>query len=201
MSEFQCLTAFLVAAGRKGCVQLLFIISIWSPTCCEAAIIPGSTVVNPSNGHTYFLLSPMSWIDAQAEAEVLGGNLVTINDGLENDWVVSTFAPMLPGTLAVWIGINDLDVEGEYTWASGEPLSYTNWNNGEPNDFENNEDVGEIYLMTVVSPRGQILNAGYWNDISVGFGIYPGIVEIAVPEPSTAVILALISGIAILRRR
>ena len=42
-------------------------------------------------GHTYYLLSPSGWASAQAAAEQLGGNLVTINSRAEQDWIYSTW--------------------------------------------------------------------------------------------------------------
>ena len=36
------------------------------------------TYTNPDNGHIYFLTEAATWSDAQAEAEEVDGNLVTI---------------------------------------------------------------------------------------------------------------------------
>jgi len=47
-------------------------------------------VVNPANGHTYYLLSQSSWSDAEAEAVNLGGHLATIRNAGEQQWVFST---------------------------------------------------------------------------------------------------------------
>ena len=44
-------------------------------------------------GHDYSLTDNAgTWLEAQAEAESYGGNLVTINDATENAWVFSTEA-------------------------------------------------------------------------------------------------------------
>ncbi|XP_069131132.1 low affinity immunoglobulin epsilon Fc receptor-like [Argopecten irradians] len=40
----------------------------------------------------------------------------------------------------VWIGANDKDVEGEWVWGPGEPVSFTGWRNGEPNSNNGDED-------------------------------------------------------------
>ena len=54
-------------------------------------------------GHSYALTeTPGNWLEAQVQAETAGGNLVTINDAEENDWLVDTFGPLLEDN--VWIG-------------------------------------------------------------------------------------------------
>ena len=68
------------------------------------------------NGNQYLLTSPnLTWSQAQAEAESLGGNLVTINDASEETWLKNNFGD----TEGFWIGINDAASEGNFEWASG----------------------------------------------------------------------------------
>ena len=62
------------------------------------------------NGNTYELVSSGddgSWANAQANAEALGGNLVTINDAAEEDWLRAIFGM----TERFWIGFTDQDLE------------------------------------------------------------------------------------------
>jgi hypothetical protein len=80
------------------------------------------------NGHTYLVTSTsMTWAQAQTYAQSLGGNLVTINDAPEQEWVHRTF-----GAQDLWIGLNDTVTEGTWRWASGEAVTYTNWSSGYP---------------------------------------------------------------------
>lgn len=99
---------------------------------------------NPQNGHQYFLTDTLSWEDAQKAAAAAGGNLVTINDEQENQWLVNTFIDDKVAFL--WIGLNDAQQEGTFQWTSGEPMTYLNWAKGEPNDNPANggEDFGAI---------------------------------------------------------
>src|SRR6185437_16077990 len=69
-----------------------------------AAAIVGP-VINPANGHMYYLLEPKSWTASEAEAQQLGGHMVTINDATENEFVRSTFGP-ISSQGVVWIGFS-----------------------------------------------------------------------------------------------
>ena len=83
------------------------------------------------NGNQYVLTNgAKTWEQAQAEARSLGGNLVTINAAAEEAWLKQTFGE----NEGFWIGLNDIDTENQFEWVSGEPLTYTNWAPGEPND-------------------------------------------------------------------
>jgi hypothetical protein len=56
-------------------------------------------------GHTYTLTPrSMSWTEAEAEAQRLGGHLVTINDAAEQAWVSETFGGW--GGWYLWLGMN-----------------------------------------------------------------------------------------------
>ena len=50
------------------------------------------------------------------------GNLVTINNAAEYAWLQETFGT----NRSLWIGLNDVQKEGEFAWASGEAVTYTN---------------------------------------------------------------------------
>ena len=41
-----------------------------------------SPIVNPANGHIYYLLSQDDWTNSEAFSQTLGGHLATINDQL-----------------------------------------------------------------------------------------------------------------------
>ena len=81
----------------------------------------------------YVIVEGPTWEEAEANAVALGGHLVTINDEEENEWLSKIFP------LGKWIGLNDLEKEGEFVWNSGEKLEYTNWYQGvgqiQPNNY------------------------------------------------------------------
>ena len=114
-------------------------------------------------GQSTYLLTQKAttWKEAQAIAQSYGGNLVTINDAAEEAWLKSNFG----SSETFWLGINDVETEGEMKWVSGETVTYTNWKSGQPNNYGNNEDYGIMYTD------------GQWYD-TPGTNTYRGIIEI-----------------------
>ena len=76
------------------------------------------------NGHLYFVSSSsLYWEEAQAEAATFGANLVTVNSRDEEVFLQETF-----GNNVRWIGLSDSTAgEGQFRWASGETVFYTNY--------------------------------------------------------------------------
>ncbi len=108
------------------------------------------------NGHTYLFSQAGSWYEAQAEARRLGGNLVTINDATEESWLRDTFG----STERLWTGLNDATVEGQFTWVSGEAVTYTNWSPGEP---RSSNGAGQDYgTINYTNRQGNSTN--HWDD-------------------------------------
>ena len=145
--------------------------------------------VYPASGHSYFLLNRNSWTASEVEALGLGGHLATINDLAENAWVFTIFAalakehrPSPDFHPALWIGLNDAAAEGVFTWASGESVSFTHWDAGQPNSAGGDQDYVHIRGVSPIPPA----QPGFWNDFGNGnsAGDVFGIVEI-VPEPSS----------------
>ena len=95
----------------------------------------GEWVVNPANGHTYKRIHCKSWDDANIQAATEDAHLVAINDAAEQKWLLETFGPR-----PYWIGLTDFAEEGEWSWTSGEPVTYTNWAPHEPMDADRGEE-------------------------------------------------------------
>jgi hypothetical protein len=126
------------------------------------------------NGHTYQLLETDNWTSSEAYAQALGGHLVTINDEAENAFVFSTFTQNGTMNRGLWIGLNDAAVEGEFVWASGEPVAFTKFAAGEPNNSGSGEDY--VHIFYPFDSR-----ASSWNDardFAYNFGVpFYGVVE------------------------
>ena len=102
------------------------------------------SIINPANGHTYIKLSPSTWTEAEARSVKLGGHLVTINDVAEQEWVFETFSD--DSQFGLWIGLNDRNQEGEFVWASGQPVTYTNWGSEQPDNHNGAEDYAMMFV-------------------------------------------------------
>ena len=132
------------------------------------------TVVNPSNNHTYHLLSASSWSDAASVARSLGGFLVTVDDADEDEWIFDTFAVDNDTTRHLWIGLSDEQEEGDFRWHDGTPFTYRNWGEGQPGDGDD-----EDYVHITGTNMGSIEPAS-WNDLEDDPQYFPvyGVVEI-----------------------
>lgn len=98
----------------------------------------------------YVIVEGDTWEAAQANAESLGGNLATINDKGENDFLIKQLfgdnkvseklekkfrisGEPLRGT-SIWLGHVDKDLKGSYESVSGDEKVYSNWGPGEYSD-------------------------------------------------------------------
>jgi len=157
-------------------------------------VIANAWIINPANGHLYDSVPGYHWAEAEANAVALGGHLVTINDVAENMWVWNN----LVSNWDAWIGLYQLTGSNEpsdgWVWASGEPVAYTGWIPGQPNNGGNGN---EQWAM--------MIGNGLWDDREVNGYILGriGIVEVdPVPEPSSFIALGtLLAPILVLRRR
>ncbi len=112
-----------------------------------------AVIYNPANGHSYQRIDTvMTWHEAKAHCESLGGYLATITSQAENDFVYGNIG--IDGK-DIWLGGTDEVVEGTWEWITGEAWDYTNWAPGEPNN------VGgvEHYLSFFYAYSSQ------WNDL------------------------------------
>ena len=104
--------------------------------------IPDVWVVNPSNGHSYKLIVCEDWHDAHLKATQNGAHLISINDNAEHKWIQEIY-----GSGFFWIGLNDLEKEGEWKWDGGEAVTYEVWEKNELFLDENLTDAEKDYVV------------------------------------------------------
>lgn len=131
-------------------------------------ILYGDYAEKTYQGRLYLLSASGTWNKAQAEAQSLGGNLVTINNSAEQQWLAQAFGT----SELLWIGLNDFAQEGIWQWVSGESLTYQNWADGEPNNSDPANPFGEDYAVMG-------WDGSRWNDLSNGWRNFRGIIELA----------------------
>ena len=117
----------------------------------ECSICAANTYIQPEclSGYTYYesvgscyyvASAALSWNDAKDSCtDSNNGWLVTVKDNNENTFLKST---LNSGDHYYWIGINDQNFEGTWTWNQLTSY-YRNWDVGEP-DNSNNADCGSI---------------------------------------------------------
>ncbi|MGA1840775.1 MAG: C-type lectin domain-containing protein, partial [bacterium] len=124
--------------------------SLWTPL--SDFYVDSSKIQNPNNRHQYQLFdTEMTWIDAYAYCEILGGHLATITSQDEDDFVYSNLG--IDG-INIWLGGTDEETEGAWKWITGESWSYTNWGSTQPDNLQN----GQNYLSYFDSEPGK------WDD-------------------------------------
>ncbi len=89
----------------------------------------------------YVLVEGPTWKEAEANANTLGGHLVTINNQEENDWLVENFMDVdlvkdddryINHADIYSIGLTRDGADKPWRWASGEDVSFTNFGPKEP---------------------------------------------------------------------
>ena len=183
---------------------------VFGMLCAQAAasVTPISPVVeDPATGIQYQLLSNADWTNSQAEAKALGGNLVTLSNQEQQDFVFDLFGAYGGVQRILWTGLYDptQDQNGgshasNFVWVSGAPDNYTNWDAGEPNDTSNAE-----FRVSMYHPNYH--NPGSWNDWSnrtadpIGIPFF-GVVEfVPTPEPVSLVLFGIVAAMLLLTRR
>lgn len=118
--------------------------------------------INPDNSNAYLRVSGrfIDFGDAENHARSLWfrgaqGHLVTVTSPSEHQWISDNL-----GWGYLWIGMYQDLSAGDYSepgggwrWVTGEPIAYTNWGDGEPNNASRD---GENFVSTN--------DGGEWND-------------------------------------
>ncbi len=111
------------------------------PADCPIPNLAGADYLGTLNGNRYYRRTNdcITYSEAYNYAQSIGGHLLTINSAEENNFISNNTDG------AVWIGFTDAYSEGNFSWNTGEPVNYTNWEPGQPNNSDNDQDYTVIY--------------------------------------------------------
>ncbi|NXL83246.1 CL17A protein, partial [Alectura lathami] len=97
----------------------------------------------------FFSTDGKPWMEARAACAALGGQLAVVDSEQENKFLGN----QIMETRVFWLGLSDMDKEGEWQWLDGRSLSLAFWRSGEPNNVgQHGEDCGTV------------TSSGLWND-------------------------------------
>ncbi|MBR4726282.1 MAG: hypothetical protein IK080_00150 [Clostridia bacterium] len=101
------------------------------------------------NGHSYKIVNQtVSWTEAKAACERLGGHLATITSEGEQKFIES----LNKDQSRLWVG-GYRDENYVWYWVTGEPWSYSHWGSGEPNNNGGHETKLTVWPLE-------------WNDLA-----------------------------------
>uniref|UniRef100_A0A9J8AAW4 C-type lectin domain-containing protein n=1 Tax=Cyprinus carpio carpio TaxID=630221 RepID=A0A9J8AAW4_CYPCA len=125
------------------CVSLCLLFALNASACWSGWI---------QYGHEWFKVFkyPLSWDDAEVTCLNNGGNLASVHNKQQYDFLKS----MISSSQSYWIGGYDAVSEGKWFWSDGSQMNYRLWNPGEPNNLESSEHCIQMNFGA----------AGNWND-------------------------------------
>ncbi len=115
-----------------------------APTAAPTGPVAGEVF----EGHHYEVFlerDVLTWEDAQRFCLEQGGHLAVISSEEENDFLRALLDKR--GFKSAYFGFSDAANEGEWEWVTGEPVSYTNWYEGEPNNDQGSENYAGFYFL------------------------------------------------------
>jgi len=168
-----------------------------------ASSATAAPVMYDGNSYEVIRAAGITWEDAKAAAEGMGGYLATVTSKGENDFIDSLRVAASLGQ--VWLGgsqPSDEMVAGDnWSWVTGEEwCCYTNWNDAEPND---NYGPGSEQHLGI-----GLFGDSTWNDEGALGNIYGYVVEIGdlrhcVPDGGSLGLVSLLgmAGMIAARRK
>ncbi|XP_069802351.1 hepatic lectin-like [Dendropsophus ebraccatus] len=92
----------------------------------------------------FFSNSRTNWARARSMCVQKSADLVVINN--ENE---QRFISAITGSLAYWIGLNDIESEGNWTWVDGTDYitSYKAWSENAPSDSAGENDCAQVWKL------------------------------------------------------
>ena len=104
---------------------------------------------------------PQNWTNAKVNCQraIDGAKLVKIETDKENDFIKNEY---LNTSGIYWIGLSDIDNEGEWKWTDGTGLTgYNKWKSGQPNNRGDQDCVAILEGHYYATSR----HNAEWNDL------------------------------------
>ncbi|RXN30602.1 serine threonine- kinase pim-2-like protein [Labeo rohita] len=108
-----------------------------------------------ASGGFFTTIQMKNWSDSRQFCRDHGADLVIIKSKEKQSRVYSFIKENMG--VSVWIGLSDIEIEGNMKWVDNSPLKEGFWLKGEPNDNGGNEDC----VLMNTNP-----DLNNWNDIS-----------------------------------
>ncbi|XP_051266208.1 macrophage mannose receptor 1 [Dicentrarchus labrax] len=119
------------------------------PKCADGWLRVGSR-----NFCSKFFTGPRAyektWYEARDYCRAIGGDLLSIHSSSE--LIVGRHGK-------AWIGLHIPDPSTGYTWSDGSPVNFLHWQEGEPNNHNNDESCAEFRIYSWH-------DSGSWNDMN-----------------------------------
>lgn len=116
--------------------------------------------------HKYLIIEQtMSWEEAKAYCESLGGYLVTITSAEEQKFIEDYINEKGYKNKRFWLGFSDVAKEGTWNWVTGESNKYTNWGKSLDNGYEGTQDYAALVGFDTTYGAGKKVNFGQWDDV------------------------------------
>ncbi|MBS0206478.1 MAG: protein kinase [Planctomycetes bacterium] len=143
-------------AGWRDRKHLLWVINdVDLPGFAIAPSIPADARKFEKNSYRFYG-EQLTWKEAQAKCQSLGGNLVVIDNDYENKFVGNLIASL--AWQDSWIGISRNQNDRTWNTPNGQAVTYSNWSPGQPDNKNGEEHFG------LMSNRGT--QAWRWSDQS-----------------------------------
>ncbi|KAK5860194.1 hypothetical protein PBY51_021689 [Eleginops maclovinus] len=121
-----------------------------SPPKCEEGWSRIGTRNFCSKFYTGPRASEKTWFEARDFCRAIGGDLLSIHNSAE----------LIMGRHGrAWIGLRIPDAATGYTWSDGTAVNFLHWQDGEPNNHNNDESCAEFRMYHWDEP-------GSWNDVN-----------------------------------
>jgi hypothetical protein len=127
----------------------------------------------------------LNWFQAKQYCNNLGGDLASF----QNRTAQSTVAigqQLSFKTNSFWLGFNILDKEKGYQWSDGSPVSFTNWQFGQPDNINTIEDCAEIRSAQTWYDSFCYIKQGWMCRVKKG--VNPNVDPFVVPETFSGIL-------------